>query len=71
MSRPTERPAEPSATGDWPTFSLRYTFNPDGVEGRGRIDPDDLVVFDPANDAIGEAWVIAARGAYVAVEDAR
>lgn len=63
---------EVSCAEDWPTFPLRYTFNPEGLVGRDRIDPDELVVFDPASPGgIGGAWVTAERGSYVSIEDVR
>lgn len=63
---------EPMCADDWPTFPLRYTFNPEGVAGRERIDPDELVVFDPGRPGgIGDSWVTAERGSYVCIEDVR
>lgn len=64
---------EPATTdSEWPMFRLRYTFNPQELEGRDCLSPDELVVFDPScgGDLEGE-WVTAERGGYVAIEDAR
>lgn len=59
------------ATTDWPTFALRYTFNPAGV-GLGRaFDPDEVVVFDATRGDLDDRWISAARGSYVAVEAIR
>lgn len=54
----------------WPSFSLRYTFNPDDVDAPVEFAPDELVVFDPTRER-SQAWVAAARGSYVAIEDVR
>lgn len=60
------------ATERWPSFSLNYTFNPDGVIGREYFGPDELVIYDARNtEAIGSAWVAAERDAYVSIEDVR
>lgn len=53
-------------------FPLRYTFNPEDLEGREWVAPDEMVVFDPqSSTGIGGAWITAERGAYVAIEDVR
>lgn len=66
-----QHPEPVSPTEEWPTFAIRYTFNPEDLAGRDRIDPDELVVFDPRTPGIGTAWITAARGSYVSIEDAR
>lgn len=60
-----------SATREWPTFALSYTFNPDDLVDRGEPDPDELVVYDTGETRIGTAWITAKRGSYVSIEDAR
>lgn len=56
----------------WPSFSLNYTFNPEGVVGREYFGPDELVIYDARNtEAIGSAWIAAEREAYVSIEDVR
>lgn len=60
-----------SATEEWPTFALSYTFNPERLAGRDRIAPDELVVFDSAEPCIETAWITAERGSYVSIEDTR
>lgn len=68
----SEQHAEPvSATREWPTFALSYTFNPDTPVGRGETAPDELVVFDSTEPRIGSAWLTAKRGSYVSIEDVR
>lgn len=70
MSENTVEPAR--ANERWPSFSLNYTFNPDGLVGREYFGPDELVIFDARNtDAIGSAWLSAEREAYVSIEDVR
>lgn len=60
-----------SATEDWPTFPITYTFNPGDLVGRDEPAPDELVLFE-ADDRTGTtAWVTAERGSYVSVEDVR
>jgi len=68
----SNRTDEADATEDWPSFALRYTFNPDQSVRQERFDPDELFVFDP-NQIDGEeaGWITAERGAYVAIEDVR
>lgn len=60
------------SAGHWPTFPLRYTFNPTEVDGPDSPDPDELVIFDAkrSEDESG-AWLSASRGAYVAIEEIR
>lgn len=58
------------ATDHWPNFSLRYTFNPDDIDGP-EFRPDDLVVFDPTQSDRTGAWIAAARDSYVAIEETR
>lgn len=58
-----------SRNDDWPAFALRYTFNPEGLDASGQFDPDELVVRDPTRGS--GAWLSAARGAYVAIEEIR
>lgn len=60
-----------SATREWPTFALTYTFDPGDLVGRGEPAPDELVVFDPARSGVGSSWLTAERGSYVSIEDAR
>jgi hypothetical protein len=58
------------STDHWPSFSLRYTFNPEDIDGP-EFRPDDLVVFDARADKRSNAWIAAARGSYVAIEETR
>lgn len=61
----------PSESVDhWPSFSLRYTFNPDEIEG-SEFGPDELVVFDPTRHESDESWLAAARDSYMAIEETR
>lgn len=62
---------DPSCTEDWPTFALRFTFNPKSVREE-RFDPDELFVFDPDRlDVDDSHWIAAERGSYVPIEDVR
>lgn len=58
------------STDHWPSFSLRYTFNPEDIDGP-EFRPDDLVVFDATAGERSAAWISAARGSYVAIEETR
>lgn len=58
------------STDRWPSFSLRYTFNPDDIDAP-EFRPDDLVVFDAGSPDSEEAWMAASRGSYVAIEETR
>lgn len=69
MSR-SESPTR-SRNDDWPTFSLRYTFDPAELDVPDRFAPDELVVRDPSGGADDGAWLSAARGSYVAIEEVR
>lgn len=63
---------ERSCTSDWPSFALRYTFNPDRSVRSESFDADELFVFDPTRIAESNAhWISAERGSYVSVEDVR
>lgn len=68
MSSSEGRHAE--STDHWPNFTLRYTFNPDDIDGP-EFRPDDLVVFDAAHGEGSDAWISAARDSYVAIEETR
>ncbi len=60
-----------SAVEDWPTFALRYTFNPAGVGLDRAFDPDEVVVFDPTRGRLDDSWIAAQRGSYIPVEEMR
>lgn len=60
-----------SAVDSWPTFALRYTFNPAGVGLRGTFEPDEVVVFDATRGRLDRRWIAAKRGSYVAIEETR
>jgi len=63
---------EASCTKDWPTFALRYTFNPRRSVREERFDPDELFLFDPDRLDIDESrWIAAKRGSYVDIENVR
>lgn len=68
----TETDAEQSSTvGDWPTFALRYTFNPSGVGLTEGFEADEVVVFDATRGRLDRRWIAAKRGSYVAIENTR
>lgn len=63
---------DPSSTESWPTFGLRYTFNPKQSVREERFAPDELFLFDP--DSIGlddSRWISAERDSYVSIEETR
>lgn len=60
-----------SAGGDWPTFALRYTFNPSGVGLNDGFEVDEMVVFDATRGRLDQRWIAAKRGSYVAIENTR
>lgn len=60
-----------SAVRDWPTFALRYTFNPNGIGIDFGFDPDEVVVFDATRGRPDSRWIAAKRGSYVSVEETR
>lgn len=60
-----------STVEDWPTFALRYTFNPNGIGIDFGFDPDEVVVFDATRGRPDSRWVAAKRGSYVSVEEIR
>lgn len=59
------------AVEDWPTFALRYTFNPGGVGLGDGFDSDEVVVFDATRGRLDDRWIAAERGSYVSVEETR
>lgn len=65
------RSGQPLAVRDWPTFALRYTFNPDGIGLSHRSDPDEVVVFDATRGRPGDRWIAAKRDSYVSIEKIR
>lgn len=68
----TETDAEQAeAVDQWPTFALRYTFNPAGIGLDHAFDPDEVVVFDATRGRPAERWIAAKRGSYVTVERTR
>lgn len=60
-----------SSIEDWPTFALRYTFNPAGIGLDHAFDPDEVVVFDATRRRLDDRWIAAERGSYVPVEEMR
>lgn len=60
-----------SAVKDWPTFALRYTFNPSGIGLDTGFDPDEVVVFDATRGRPDSRWIAAKRDSYVSVEKTR
>lgn len=58
------------STDHWPSFSLRYTFNPEDIDGP-EFRPDELVVFDASRTDGTDTWISAARDSYVAIEETR
>lgn len=64
-------PEHASPAGDWPTFALRYTFNPSGVGIDFGFAPDEVVVFDATRGRPEERWIAAEHGSYVSVEETR
>lgn len=60
-----------SAAEDWPTFGVRYTFNPSGVGLDDGFEADEVVVFDATRGRLDQRWIAAKRGSYVAIEDTR
>jgi hypothetical protein len=59
------------AVEDWPTFALRYTFNPSGIGIRCGFEPDEVVVFDATRGDLEDSWLSATRGSYLLVEETR
>lgn len=60
-----------SAVDRWPTFALRYTFNPAGIGLSETFAPDEVVVFDATRGSLDRRWIAAKRGSYVAIEETR
>ncbi|ADJ13705.1 hypothetical protein [Halalkalicoccus jeotgali] len=60
-----------SAVADWPTFALRYTFDPASVGLEGRFEPDEVVAFDATRGRPEDRWIAAQRGSYVSIEESR
>lgn len=59
------------AVEDWPTFALRYTFNPGGIGLDAGFDADEVVVFDATRGRLDDRWIAAKRGSYVSVQEIR
>lgn len=59
------------AVQDWPTFALRYTFNPSDIGISREFDPDEVVVFDATRGRLDERWIAAERDSYVSIEEVR
>lgn len=60
-----------SKRGDWPTFALRYTFNPGGVGFEENFGPNEVVVFDPTRGQPDNRWIAAEAGSYVSFDEVR
>ncbi|MEM4781265.1 MAG: hypothetical protein QXG03_06880 [Halalkalicoccus sp.] len=56
---------------DWPTFALRYTFNPGGVGLDREFRSDEVIVFDATRGRPAERWIAAERDSYVSLEEVR
>lgn len=60
------------ADGDWPTFELTCTYNPNCLAGHLELAPDEVVVFDPAEGGgVADRWIAADRDAHEPLEDCR
>ncbi|KYH25263.1 hypothetical protein HAPAU_26480 [Halalkalicoccus paucihalophilus] len=59
------------AVEDWPTFALRYTFNPGRIGLDRGFEADEVVVFDATRGRLNDRWIAAKRGSYVSVEEIR
>lgn len=70
VSTVSSQSVEEESAANWPTFTLRYTFNPEELAAPAEFDPDELVVTDPGSGDDG-AWLSAGRGSYVDIKDAR
>lgn len=71
MTEISSSPERRSEIEDWPTFGLRYTFNPTGIGLDRTFDPDEVVLFDSTRARLGDRWIAADRGSYVPVEEMR
>lgn len=56
---------------DWPTFALRYTFNPGGIGLSEEFETDEVVVFDATRGRPDSRWIAARRDAYVSIDEIR
>lgn len=65
----SQEPLEKDTSANWPKFTLRYTFNPEDLDAPVSFEPDELVVFDPAEG--DDAWISAARGSYEDIKDSQ
>ncbi|WP_122088960.1 hypothetical protein [Halalkalicoccus subterraneus] len=65
------RSRRPRSTDDWPTFAIRYTFNPGGVGLNGEFETDEVVVFDATRGRPNSRWIAAKRGSYVPLDEIR
>ncbi|SEP21836.1 hypothetical protein SAMN04487948_12250 [Halogranum amylolyticum] len=58
-------------TGEWPDFTLDYTFNPDLDGVVGEFAPDEVVLFDRERGMTATQWLSAERGSYVSLDEVR
>lgn len=59
------------AVEDWPTFALRYTFNPGAIGLDREFASDEVIVFDATRGRPTQRWVAAERDSYLPLTDVR
>ena len=73
-NRERRQAVSPRACNDWPTFAIRYTYNPNGVglDEREVMDtPEDVVLFDISASDVEKRWLSAGPESCVDIEEVR
>lgn len=58
------------ARSDWPIFSIRHSYNPDGIAPQKAFEPNEVVLYDATQFQEGR-WLSAKFGSYVPITDTR
>lgn len=67
----SEKVTHPSSIrSEWPTFSIRHTYNPDDIATDVSFEPNEVVFYDAKTRKDGR-WMSAKYDSYVSVTDVR
>lgn len=56
--------------GEWPVFSIRHSYNPEGIAPGVSFEPNEVVLYDASHIKQGR-WLSAKYGSYLPLTDIR
>jgi len=55
---------------EWPSFTLKYTFNPKDIAPDATFEPNEAVMYDESDRREGR-WISAKYGSYISITEVR